>query len=380
MSVGGLPRPELPPGAQRNLIDALHELHHEAGWPSLRALAREAGCSHTTMSTVFSSPRLPSWGVLELVVEAMGGDAGAFHRLWLAATDPATNVHTTTPIAGRRSELVALRRYLESGSGLLLVVGEAGIGKSRLVETAVSQAPDVFVARGECLPLSTQVPLLPVSDALRHLFEADGGQRFKEALADCPPYVGTALHPLLPELDDLFPAPPFPDSQSWRRLLSAVGAVLSTLSATRPIAVLFEDLHWADATTLDLVEHLLRRPPPFPLVVTYRQGDPATSTATGDWLARIQRLRQVTTLKLDPLTRDETAEQMALLGVPVTPSEVDRMHQRSAGLPLFVEQLARSADPATLPEQLADLLDRRLAGISPEEWVIARALGIGTGR
>lgn len=377
MSVGGLPRPELPPGAQRNLIDALHALHHEAGWPSLRALAREAGCSHTTISTVFSSPRLPSWGVLELVVEAMGGDVGAFHRLWLAATGPATDVQTATPIAGRRSELVASRRHLESGSGLLLVIGEAGIGKSRLVETAASQATDVFVARGACLPLSAQVPLLPVTDALRHLFEADGGQRFKEALADCPPYVGTALHRLLPELDDLVPAPPCPDGQWWRqRLLSAVGAVLSALAAARPTAVLFEDLHWADATTLDLLEHLLSRPPPFPLVVTYRQGDPSTSTATADWLRRIQRLREVTTIELEPLTRDETAEQLALLGVPVMPSEVDRMHQRSAGLPLFVEQLARSADIATLPEPLADLLDRRLAGISPDEWVIARGLGV----
>lgn len=377
MSVGGLPRPELPQGAQRNLIDALHALHHEAGWPSLRALAREAGCSHTTISTVFSSPRLPAWGILELVVEAMGGDVKEFHPLWLAASAPAAPAQIAARIAGRRSELVVLRRHLESGNGLLVVAGEAGIGKTRLVETAASQASDVFVARGACLPLSAQVPLLPVIDALRHLFEADGGQRFKEALAECPAYVGTALRRLLPELDDMVPAPPVPDDE-WRRqrLLSAVGAVLSALAAARPNAVVLEDLHWADSTTLDLVEHLLSRAPPFPLVATYRQGDPSTSTATGDWLGRIQRLRAVTTIELEPLTRDESAEQLALLGVSVTPSEVDRIHKRSAGLPLFIEQLAQSADDASLTETLADLLDRRLAGLSPEEWVIARALGI----
>ena len=77
--MGGLARPQVPPGAQRALVDALHALHHEAGWPSLRWLAREAGFSHTTVSTVFSSPRLPSWGVLELLVEAMDGDVGEFH-------------------------------------------------------------------------------------------------------------------------------------------------------------------------------------------------------------------------------------------------------------------------------------------------------------
>jgi tetratricopeptide (TPR) repeat protein/lambda repressor-like predicted transcriptional regulator len=375
--VGGLPRPELPPGAQRHLVDALHALHHEAGWPSLRAMARKAGCSHTTISTVFSSPRLPAWGMLELVVEAMGGDVGEFHRLWLAASGPAAPAQAAARIAGRPSELVALRRHLESGSGLLLVAGEAGIGKSRLAETAVSQATDVFVARGACLPLSAQVPLLPVIDALRHLFEADGGQRFKEALADCPLYVDTALRRLLPELDDLVPAPPVPEDEWWRqRLFSAFGAVLSALAGARPTAVLLEDLHWADSTTLDLVEHLLSRPPPFPLVATYRQGDPSTSSATDDWLGRIQRLRAVTTIALEPLTRDECAEQLTLLGLSVTPSEADRIYQRSAGLPLFIEQLAQSADDASLTGPLADLLDRRLAGMSPDEWVIARALGI----
>ena len=376
VSVGALPRPELPPGPRRNLSDALHALHHEAGWPSLRALARAAGCSHTTISTVFSSPVPPSWGVLELVVEGMGGHVGEFHELWLAASGPAA-LSRAARIAGRRSELAAVRRHLESGSGLLLVAGEAGIGKSRLVETAASKATGVVIAKGMCLPLSAQMPLLPVTDALRHLLEADGGQRFKEALADCPVYVGTALCRLLPELDDQVPSHPVPDDDWWRqRLFSAVGAVLSTLASTTPASVLLEDLHWADSTTLDLVEHLLSRPPSFPLVATYRRGDPSTSTPTDARWGRMQRLRTVTTIELEPLTRDESAEQLALLGVSVTPSQVDRIHERSAGLPLFVEQLARSTDDATLAGPLADLLDRRLEGISPDEWVIARALGI----
>src|SRR3954470_8177009 len=316
VTVGGLPRPELPPGAQRDLIDALHALHHQAGWPSLRTLAREVGCSHTTISTVFSSARLPAWGMLELVVEAMGGDVGEFHRLWSVASGPAAPRQVTAPIAGRRPELVAVRRHLETGAGLLLVTGEAGIGKSRLVETAASQAIDVFVARGACLPLSAQVPLLPVTDALRDLFDVDGGQQLKEALADCPVYVGPALRRLLPELEDLVPAAPAPDDEWWlQRLFSAVDAVLTALATARPTAILLEDLHWADSTTLDLVEHLLSRSPAFPVVATYRQGDPSTATATGDWLGRIERLGVVTTIELEPLTRDESAEQLALLGV-----------------------------------------------------------------
>ncbi len=72
--MSALPRPDLPPGPHRDLVAALHELHHRDGWRSLRALARETGVSHTTVSKAFSSTTLPSWGVLELLVEAMGGD------------------------------------------------------------------------------------------------------------------------------------------------------------------------------------------------------------------------------------------------------------------------------------------------------------------
>src|SRR4051812_10645632 len=139
--MGVLARPEVPSGAPRDLVGALHALHHEAGWPSLRALAREAGCSHTTVAAVFSSPKLPSWGVSELVVEAMGGDIAEFRRLWLAASGPVSDPRSR--IAGRRTEVAAVRRHLECGTGLLLVTGEAGIGKTRLVDTAVGAASSI---------------------------------------------------------------------------------------------------------------------------------------------------------------------------------------------------------------------------------------------
>ena len=113
--MGALPRPDLPPGPQRDLVDALHGLHHRAGWPSLRVLAREAGCSPTTVSAVFSSPRLPSWGVLELLVEAMDGDVEAFRALWQAAGSPRglrCRGRAAARIAGRVTELATVRRHL----------------------------------------------------------------------------------------------------------------------------------------------------------------------------------------------------------------------------------------------------------------------------
>src|SRR5215211_7235620 len=84
--LGGLPRPNVPAGPVSALFEALHALHHRAGWPSLRDMARAVGCSHTTVSVAFSEPRLPRWCLLELIVETLGGDTDEFQRLWLAAS------------------------------------------------------------------------------------------------------------------------------------------------------------------------------------------------------------------------------------------------------------------------------------------------------
>jgi tetratricopeptide (TPR) repeat protein len=98
--MGSLPRPDLPDGPARDLFDGLHDLHHEAGWPSLRDMAKEVGCSHTTVSSAFSGPRPPRWGLLELIVEALGGDTERFHQLWLAAS--------AAPDDGQRVRVAAL--------------------------------------------------------------------------------------------------------------------------------------------------------------------------------------------------------------------------------------------------------------------------------
>src|SRR3954451_22412820 len=84
--MAALPKPVVPGGAVRELFDALHALHHRAGWPSLRDIAKDVGCSHTTVSAAFSEPKVPRWGLLELIVESLDGDPAVFHGLWLAAT------------------------------------------------------------------------------------------------------------------------------------------------------------------------------------------------------------------------------------------------------------------------------------------------------
>jgi len=373
--VSALPRPDLPPGPHRDLNHALHDLHHRAGWPSLRTLAKAAGCSHTTVSKAFSSPQVPSWGLVEVLVEEMDGDTTEFRQLWLAATTQPESVQPRPArIAGRRAELAAVRRHLESGTGLLLVTGEAGIGKTALVTTAASQA-DSFVAVGHCLPLSTEVPLLAVAEALRIINDHDDGRWLKEALAACPPFVAVTLRRLLPDLNGDETATTGAGGPSMLHLFNAIATVL-TFSERTATSVVLEDLHWADSTTLDMVEQLATRPSAPRLVGTWRLDDPGIPEQSQEWFARIRRLHSTVAVELSPLTQDETADQLRLLtrGEP-SPELVAGIQARSAGHPLFTEQLAAQDANADMPTVLADLLDRRLGMLEGAEWGAARALG-----
>jgi tetratricopeptide (TPR) repeat protein len=379
--MGALPRPDIAPGPHRELVDALHTLHHRAGWPSLRRLAGDTGVSHTTVSKMLSSQPLPGWGTLELLVEAMGGDIPRFHDLWLAASTPAdASDRHALGIAGRQDELAVVRRHLESGSGLLLVIGEAGIGKTTLVGAA-AESVGTFVAVGHCLQLSKEVPLLPVVDALRALLDVEDGQWMEEGLADCPAYVRTALSRLLPELDAAENAPPPEDPWGLERLFASATSILGALAATRPFALHVEDCHWADRSTLDLLTHLASAPPDVPMVLTWRSADPDVSSGHNEWLSRTRWTSGVAALDLGPLTLEETAQQLRLLtGANPDADAVERIQARSQGLPLYTAQLASGPYDAELPQHLADLLDRRIGDLDGVAWCVARVLGLAQRR
>jgi hypothetical protein len=382
LTVSALPRPDLPPGPLRDLVADLHDLHHRDGWRSLRTLARATGVSHTTVSKAFSSGSLPSWGTVELLVEAMGGDRSHFHDRWLAASATDGRAPLVPRIAGRARELACVRRHLGSGAGLLLVLGEAGMGKTKLLATATELvAEECFVATGSSLPLSSAVPMLPMADALQIIHDSDGGEWFAHALSGAEPYVAASVRRLVPAVARFGAAVELPDDD-WSRhhLFAAVAATIRALRSIRPLALVFEDLHWADAATLDLLEHLSSREVSVPFIGSYRTDDPATPATTADWLGRVRRLPRTTTLGLLPLSPDETAEQLSLLlGRRAHSVRVADIHARAQGLPLFTEQLARALDldgDQPMPGLLGDLLDSRLAGLGGRAWVVARVLGV----
>ncbi|MFC7496597.1 MULTISPECIES: ATP-binding protein [unclassified Nocardioides] len=303
----------------------------------------------------------------------MGGDVAKFHRLWLAASNPAGPSMQNPPrIAGRETELAAVRRHLHTGTGMLLVIGEAGVGKTRLVDTARATA-DVVVARGAGLPLSSEVPFLPVTGVLQALHRA---APLTDVITECPSYVRGTIGSLLPEVS-IDEAPKGLETSARPRLFSAVHTVLEAAVARRRMAVLIDDLHWADSDTLDLLEHLLGAGINAPVLGTFRLDDPAIPDPVLAWAARVRRLPNVDTLDLPPLTRDETADQMRMLPAPHprTDEEVDRIYARSRGLPLFTEQLAVDAN-GPMPRLLDDVLGQRVADLPAAEQQVASTLAV----
>lgn len=356
----------------------LHELHHRAGWPSLRALAAAAGCSPTTVSAAFSAPRLPTWGLLELLVDEMAGDVDRFHSLWLAAGAPAQSV-TRPAVVGRVAEMDLVRRHARR-PGLLLIEGEPGIGKSALLARVVDELrtePGTIVACGHALPLSAHEPWLPLADALNDLAE-HAPREVSQALEALPAYVADELARVAPGLvPQRLPHPTARPSRSGAALLSALRALLTQIAAKARLVLFVEDLHWADEATLEALDYLLVHQTPVALVGTWRLEDRGPADVHDEWRRRVIQAPNAAVLELKPLSRAETADLLALLlEKQPTAEQVDQVYRRSQGQPLFTEQLVSQGSTGALPPVLTELLDRGLADLDSSAWRLVLTLGV----
>ncbi|MFB8239548.1 AAA family ATPase [Kitasatospora purpeofusca] len=282
---------------------------------------------------------------------------------------------------GRVGELARLTEALARPPAVLLVEGEAGSGKSRLVAEAVralggtsgdgttkdgtppapgAASPRRPVLLGRCHPLREPEPFGPVVDALRD------AAALLPPPAELPPSTG-ALRLVLPDLAAQLPAAPPGGGTllSARRLLAqGVRALLTALDA--PVLVV-EDLQWADDATLDLLVRLARDlPPRLALVVTYRPEDlppgapapgaafrpaPARTGGHGAGAGHGAVGAPVRLERLEPLAEREVAElARSVLGPAATPELAQVLYERSQGLPLAVEEDLRTLAEGTLAE------------------------------
>ena len=310
-------------------------------------------------------------------------------------------------LVGRAAELAALEgalRKAEAGEpSFVLVGGDAGLGKTRLVSefSAAARASGARVLTGTCLDLGGEgLPYGPFLDALRELgLELPPAQLRKLLGSVAPELVAVApgyarfLGPDEPaEGEDLPPdaaaieAAAAAGSASLgtpadqNRLFELTLALMDRLAADRPLVLVLEDLHWSDPASSDLLVFIVRtlRRGRLLVVGTFRSGDLEHGDALLVRLAELTRSPNVTRIELRPLGRDDQRELLTeIMGNPPPAAVLERIHARSEGNPFFAEELAAAMsaerDPGRVPPSLRDILLGRLAGLSSEA---RRVLGI----
>jgi DNA-binding CsgD family transcriptional regulator len=259
---------------------------------------------------------------------------------------------------GRRGELARFKRALAGDARLLLVVGDAGVGKTRFVTEALRAAAGdgVIAAWGGCLPLAEKLPLLPLAQALGELSRLEDGALLAGALDAAPAYARTEIARLVPGRESRGPgrgdaggAPGAgAETGGWQRnrLFSAVADVLAAVAARSPVSVVVEDVHWADTTTLDCLTYLLRGRDAagLTLVATCRGDEAPLDELVVSWLAHVRGSGPVEEIGLAPLSRADVADQIAALaGGPVPDRLADEVFARAQGNPFFTEQLVTAA-------------------------------------
>ena len=254
-------------------------------------------------------------------------------------------------LVGRDIEFARMLTLLDDAASrqavVALVSGDAGVGKTRLVTevTRRAAASGFTVLSGHCAELGESVPYLPLADALRNAAQApETAPRLMEALASRP-----ALGRLLPEGETSVAADGENMGVARQQMFGAVLGLLGELSAAAPVLLVFEDLHWADASTRDLLTFLSRvlRTERVALIGTYRTDDLHRRHPLRPVTAELQRLPSVTAIRLGPLTPAALAEHLtALAGLrreDLDAAQLNGIIERAEGNAYYAEELLAAA-------------------------------------
>jgi DNA-binding CsgD family transcriptional regulator/tetratricopeptide (TPR) repeat protein len=276
----------------------------------------------------------------------------------------------------RDAEVAALdAQFVEAAAGqgrFVVLTGEAGAGKSRLAREAERLAVERGFQRlvGGCRERDRDYPFAPIVDALR--------QRLVASPDEAEHLLGphrTSLADLLPELRDVEqPGDDLPPEHGKRRLFEAVAALLAYHAARQPLLLVLEDLHWADATSLELLELLPRRLGHARLLIlgTARAGEPNQDLRRS--LDALRRARDVVEIPVKSLAEAGVRRMLEALLDPVpSPALVTAVFALTAGNPFYVEELLAATPDAArkpwllretaVPESVQETILRRTAGL-----------------
>lgn len=289
---------------------------------------------------------------------------------------------TTIPLVSRQEQvsslLLAVGRASAGRPGFVLAGGDAGVGKTRLI-SHVAQAAEKAGASAvvvHCVDLGqVGIPYLPFTEALTQLQAGAAGPeaaaRVTELVAERP-----ALWRLL-EPGGTGDA----DHDERLQLFEGIGRSLALSGVPeRPLVLVIEDAHWADASTRDVLRFLAARARSenVLIVVTYRTDDVDRRHPLRPLLAELSRLEHVERMDLQPFNEDELREfTTALVGRPLAPAGFAEVLDRSEGNAFFAEELLDAGpDSASLPWTLTEVLRTRLERLDPEVQQVLRIASV----
>ncbi len=360
--LGTLPSPE---------TIAVHErlLH-----PDDRYRRRRSGDGTAGGSSIALPAELRARGPAPLIGRAR--ELGELWRLWALGLPETEHDVGESPPSGRR---------------VVLLTGDPGIGKTRLIAELARGAHEsgATVLAGRC-PEEALAPYQPFVEALRHYVlsaELDDLRRSAREF-------GAELAPLAPELQRRLPElarrhDSEPLSERYRLFEAFIGW-LTEISATAPVLLVLDDLHWADRPTLLLLRHVARAPALHQVLVlgAYRSTE-TPREGFAEALTELGRDRLVTPIDLEGLTEQETSELVgSLAGRTPSPFLSRALHEQTEGNPFFVEEIfrhlrgagvaidrARRGDlyRAGLPQGVKDVIARRLESLDTRATECLRA-------
>jgi DNA-binding CsgD family transcriptional regulator len=289
-------------------------------------------------------------------------------------------------LVGRAEELAALHDALAAAQGgapaTLLIGGEAGIGKSRLISEFAEHA-NGRVLIGSCLELGASgLPFAPFTQVLRQLVRELGVPGVSSLLSG---RASGELGRLLPELTDpttredgAYPGEAYP-GEARARLFEQVLALLQGLAQAGPLTLIIEDAHWADRSTRDLLTFLIGNQQVLTgllIVITFRSDELHRTHPLRPLLAELGRIAWVERVELPRLSRAEAAALIsAILAHEPAPAVADTVFRRSEGNPLFVEHLIGCE--TEVPDSLRDMVLASVQRLPEETTDLLRVASAG---
>ena len=302
-------------------------------------------------------------------------------------------IWSTSQFIGRQDELDFLYRHYrgakEKRSSVALLIGEPGIGKTRLLDEFAHRTmrDGALVLRGSAFEAEGMPPYLPFLEALGRYIRTTPWDLLQKQIAHAPSTLLSIFPELAVHLDNTPLSSSLAPEQARLRLYEAIGRFLESISHFQVLVLILDDLHWVDSASLDLLCYITRYHPHTNILIVgaYRAGEVSRNQALDRALAELVRQRMLATLSVEPLSHSEIeALAVSTLGGPISSDVGLLLYIQCEGNPFFAEELVRGwvetkvliqgengwyapeLLACTLPPSITGALRRRFALLEPD--------------